>query len=100
MANQMEIVATSQASSKPGLAQQNRPWAFRNTVDEGAYLNSVTPVLGEQANVEDVAIAYGAADAVGTAIGLSIMPTVFSEAERRPVCQGWRHPVCQLAVGL
>ncbi len=35
VANQMKIVSTSQASSKPGVAKANRPWAFRNTVDEG-----------------------------------------------------------------
>jgi len=43
VANEMKIVSTSQASSKPGVAKLNRPWAFRNTIDEG--------VLGRTLNV-------------------------------------------------
>src|SRR5438552_12023863 len=37
IANQLNIVAMSQASSKPGVAAANRPWAFRNTVDEAIF---------------------------------------------------------------
>lgn len=79
VANQMEIVSTAQASSKPGLAEENRPWAFRNTVDEGTYLNEVTPALIEEEGVESIAIAYDSADAVGSAIGSAIMPSVFED---------------------
>lgn len=79
VANQMEIVSTAQASSKPGLAEENRPWAFRNTVDEGTYLSEVTPSLIEEEGVESVAIAYDSADAVGSAIGSAIMPSVFED---------------------
>ncbi|MDP8958159.1 MAG: ABC transporter substrate-binding protein [Actinomycetota bacterium] len=78
--NQEEIVCTAQASSKPGVAEQNRPWAFRNTIDEGTYLNWVTPMVVSEEGIERVAIAYDSADAVGTAIGTAIMPAVFSEA--------------------
>lgn len=80
VANQMEIVSTAQASSKPGLAEENRPWAFRNTVDEGTYLNEVTPALVEEEGVQSIAIAYDSADAVGSAIGSAIMPAVFEES--------------------
>ena len=34
VANEMKVVSMSQASSKPGVAKANRPWAFRNTIDE------------------------------------------------------------------
>ena len=42
--------STSQASSKPGVAANNRPWAFRNTVNEGAYLGAVVPAMKEGAS--------------------------------------------------
>lgn len=79
VANSQEIVSTSQASSAPGVAEGNRPWAFRNTLDEGTYLNAVTPVLVEKEGVEQIAIAYDSADAVGTAIGTKIMPPLFAD---------------------
>lgn len=76
VANQLEIPVTAQASSKPGVAEQNRPWAFRNTIDESAYLNAVVPAMQEDSSAARVALAYDSADAVGTAIGTAIMPAV------------------------
>ena len=43
VANEMKIVSTSQASSKPGVAKLNRPWAFRNTIDEGVLGRTTVP---------------------------------------------------------
>jgi len=43
VANEMKVVATSQASSKPGVAKLNRPWAFRNTIDEGVLGKTTVP---------------------------------------------------------
>lgn len=79
-ANQLKIPITAQASSKPGVAKKNRPWAFRNTIDESAYLNAVVPVMAKDANIKKVAIAYDAADAVGTSIGTKIMPPVLQQS--------------------
>ena len=43
VANQQKVVATSQASSKPGVAKANRPWAFRNPIDEGILAKTTVP---------------------------------------------------------
>jgi branched-chain amino acid transport system substrate-binding protein len=77
VANQMEVVATSQASSKPGVAEANRPWAFRNTVDEGILTKSSVPYFKKTFNIKSVAIIYDAKDAVSAAIATKIMPAVF-----------------------
>ncbi|MBW3670964.1 MAG: hypothetical protein KY432_04755, partial [Acidobacteria bacterium] len=39
----------------------------------------VTPALVEEEGIESIAIAYDSADAVGSAIGSAIMPSVFEE---------------------
>ena len=79
VANQIGIVATSQASSKPGVAANNRPWAFRNTVDEGILANTSVPYFKDNFGIEKVAIIYDAKDAVSTAIATRIMPAVMQE---------------------
>ncbi len=78
VANQMQIVSTSQASSKPGVAKANRPWAFRNTVDEGILARTSVPYFKKTFAVKSVAIIYDAKDAVSTAIATKIMPGVFA----------------------
>lgn len=80
VANQMKIVSTSQASSKPGVAKANRPWAFRNTVDEGILANSSVPYFKKTFNAKSVAIIYDAKDAVSTAIATKIMPKIFTDS--------------------
>jgi branched-chain amino acid transport system substrate-binding protein len=76
----MKIVSTSQASSKPGVAKANRPWAFRNTVDEGILANSSVPYFKKTFDVKSVAIIYDAKDAVSTSIATKIMPKIFTDA--------------------
>lgn len=76
VANQMKVVATSQASSKPGVAKANRPWAFRNTVDEGVLTQASVPYFKKTFGIKTVAIIYDAKDAVSTAIATKIMPAV------------------------
>lgn len=76
VANQTKVVATSQASSKPGVAKANRPWAFRNTVDEGILTKASVPYYKKTFNIKKVAIIYDAKDAVSTAIATKIMPAV------------------------
>lgn len=74
VANQLKIVATSQASSKPGVAAANRPWAFRNTVDESLFAKQTVPYFKTTFKVGSVAVIYDAKDAVSTAISTRIMP--------------------------
>ena len=79
VANQMKLAATSQASSKPGVAAANRPWAFRNTVDEGIFAKTSVPFYKDNFKVGSVAVIYDAKDAVSTAIATRIMPAVMKE---------------------
>lgn len=77
VANQMKVVTMSQASSKPGVAAKNRPWAFRDTVDEGLMARATVPYFKKTYHVHTVASIYDAKDAVSTAIATKIMPAVF-----------------------
>jgi branched-chain amino acid transport system substrate-binding protein len=78
VANEMQIVSTSQASSKPGVAKANRPWAFRNTVDEGILAKTSVPYFKKTFDVKSAAVIYDAKDAVSTAIATKIMPAVLA----------------------
>jgi branched-chain amino acid transport system substrate-binding protein len=80
VANEMKTVSTSQASSKPGVAKANRPWAFRNTIDEGILANTSVPYFKKTFEAKSVAIIYDAKDAVSTSIATKIMPKVFTDA--------------------
>lgn len=79
VANQIGIVATSQASSKPGVAKQNRPWAFRNTIDEGILAKTTVPYYKKAFDIKNVAVIYDAKDATAATVGTRIMPAVLKE---------------------
>jgi branched-chain amino acid transport system substrate-binding protein len=79
VANQMKVVATSQASSKPGVAKANRPWAFRNTIDEGILAKTTVPYFKKAFNIATVAVIYDAKDATASTVGQRIMPAVLKE---------------------
>jgi len=79
VANQMKVVATSQASSKPGVAKLNRPWAFRNTIDEGILAKTTVPYFKKAFDIKTVAIIYDAKDATAATVGQRIMPAVLKE---------------------
>jgi len=79
VANEMKVVATSQASSKPGVAKLNRPWAFRNTIDEGVLGRTTVPYFKKTFNIKNVAIIYDAKDATAATVGSRIMPALMKE---------------------
>jgi branched-chain amino acid transport system substrate-binding protein len=81
VANEMKTVATSQASSKPGVAKLNRPWAFRNTIDEGVLGRTAVPYFKKTFNIKTVAIIFDAKDATAAAVGGRIMPALMKENE-------------------
>jgi len=81
VANEMKIVATSQASSKPGVAKLNRPWAFRNTIDEGVLGHTTVPYYKKSFNIKSVAIIFDAKDATAATVGSRIMPALMKENE-------------------
>jgi branched-chain amino acid transport system substrate-binding protein len=77
----MKIVATSQASSKPGVAKLNRRWAFRNTIDEGVLGRTTVPYYKKSFNIKSVAIIFDAKDATAATVGSKIMPALMKENE-------------------
>jgi len=79
VANEMKIVSTSQASSKPGVAKLNRPWAFRNTIDEGVLGHTTVPYFKKAFDIKTVAIIYDAKDATAATVGSKIMPGLMKE---------------------
>lgn len=79
VANEMKVVSTSQASSKPGVAKLNRPWAFRNTIDEGVLGRTTVPYYKQAFGIKTVAIIYDAKDATAATVGSKIMPLLMKE---------------------
>jgi branched-chain amino acid transport system substrate-binding protein len=74
VANEMKLIATSQASSKPGVAKMNRPWAFRNTIDEGVLAKTTVPYFKKAYNIQSVGVIFDAKDATAATVGKIIMP--------------------------
>jgi branched-chain amino acid transport system substrate-binding protein len=79
VANEMKVVAMSQASSKPGVAKANRPWAFRNTIDEGVLAKTTVPYFKKTFDIKSVAIIFDAKDATAATVGTKIMPPLMKE---------------------
>src|SRR4051812_230224 len=79
VANEMKVVATSQASSKPGVAKLNRPWAFRNTIDEGILGKTTVPYFKKTFDIKTVTVIYDAKDATAATVGTRIMPALMKE---------------------
>src|SRR6202021_580558 len=75
----MKVVSMSQASSKPGVAKANRPWAFRNTIDEAILAKSTVPYFKKTFDIKSVAIIFDAKDATASTVGTKIMPGVMKE---------------------
>lgn len=81
VANEMKVVSTSQASSKPGVAKLNRPWAFRNTIDEGVLAKTTVPFYKKAFNIKTVGVIFDAKDATAATVGKAIMPAVLKANE-------------------
>src|SRR5580698_5317694 len=79
VANEMKVVSTSQASSKPGVAKLNRPWAFRNTIDEGVLGRTTVPYYKQAFGIKTVAIIFDAKDATAATVGGKIMPGLMKD---------------------
>ncbi len=74
--NRIGIVMITQASSKPGVAAANRPYAFRNKVDELKLAIPAVTKWKENYKVKSVAIVHDAKDAVGISLGTQVLPGV------------------------
>jgi branched-chain amino acid transport system substrate-binding protein len=70
------------------VAKANRPWAFRNTVDEGILGKVSVPYFKKTFNAASVAIIYDAKDAVSTTIATRIMPALMKEQDIKVLNEG------------
>jgi len=77
--NKMGIAMISQASSKPGLAKEHRPYAFRNTIDEIRMGEVAVKAFMERYKVKKVAVVYDVKDAIGLTLGSKVLPMVFKK---------------------
>jgi branched-chain amino acid transport system substrate-binding protein len=74
--NKLGIVMIAQASSKPGVAAANRPYAFRNKIDELRLAMPAVAKWKEHYNIKKVAIVHDSKDAVSLALGTVVLPGV------------------------
>jgi branched-chain amino acid transport system substrate-binding protein len=74
--NKIGITMIAQASSKPGVAKANRPYAFRNKVDELRLAIPAVKRWKEDYGIKTAAIVHDAKDAVGLALGTMVLPGV------------------------
>lgn len=79
LGNQLKIVQVAVASSKPGLAAANRPYAFRNTLTEDKIAGAVISAFKERYNIKKVAIITDIKDAVSKAVGTKVLPPTFKK---------------------
>ncbi len=86
--NKIGIVMISQASSKPGLAKEHRPYAFRNTIDEIEMGKVAVKSFIEGYKVKKVAVVHDIKDAIGLTLGSRVLPAVFKNLGATVVNEG------------
>jgi len=86
--NRIGIVMIAQASSKPGVAAANRPYAFRNKVDELRLAIPAIKKWKKHHNIKTVAIVHDAKDAVSRALGTTVLPGVCKKLGIKIVNEG------------
>jgi branched-chain amino acid transport system substrate-binding protein len=77
MGNRLKIVQIAVASSKPGLSEANRPYAFRNTLTEDKVADAVVREFKKRYNIKKVAIIADIKDAVAKGVGMDVLPPAF-----------------------
>lgn len=74
LGNRLKVVQVAVASSKPGVAKANRPYAFRNTLTEDKIAEAVVKAAKERYGLKRVAIVSDAKDAVARSLGTNVLP--------------------------
>jgi len=77
LGNRLKISQVAVASSKPGLAAANRPYAFRNTLTEDKIAGAVVREFKKRYNIKKVAIITDIKDAVSKSVGTKVLPAAF-----------------------
>jgi branched-chain amino acid transport system substrate-binding protein len=78
LGNRLKIVQVAVASSKPGVAKANRPYAFRNTLGVDVETAAVVKAAKQRHNLKRVAIISDTKDAVARSLGMGVMPAVLA----------------------
>ncbi len=86
--NRIGVVMISQASSKPGVAAANRPYAFRNKIDELQLAIPTMKKWKEYYNIKTVAIVHDVKDAVSRVLGTMVLPGVSKKLGLQIVNEG------------
>jgi len=74
LGNRVKIVQVAVASSKPGVAKANRPYAFRNTLTEDKIADAVVKATQARYRLKRVAIVSDTKDAVARSLGMAVLP--------------------------
>jgi branched-chain amino acid transport system substrate-binding protein len=74
--NKIGIIQICTASSKPGVAKKNRPFAFRNTLTEDKSIRPVVKTVKAQYGIKKVALMYDMKEAVCASLGKAVYPEV------------------------
>ena len=74
LGNRLKIVQVAVASSKPGVAKANRPYAFRNTLTEDKIAEAVVKAAKQRYGLKRVAIISDTKDAVARSLGTGVLP--------------------------
>jgi branched-chain amino acid transport system substrate-binding protein len=77
LGNRLKIIQIAVASSKPGLAAANRPYAFRNTLTEDKVAVAVIGEWKKRYNIKKVAIITDIKDAVSRSVGTKVLPPTY-----------------------
>ncbi len=72
--NKIGLVQICTASSKPGVAKKNRPYAFRNTLTEDKSIRPVIKTVKAQFGIKKVALIYDVKEAVCASLGKVVYP--------------------------
>ena len=72
--NKIGIVQICTASSKPGVAEANRPWAFRNTLTEDKVAMPVVKTVKSDYGLKKAALVIDVKEAVCASLGKQVFP--------------------------
>lgn len=73
-ANQLEVPIIASTSAKPGLAANNRPWAFRNTMTDDKLLDPALEKFAQDYDLQKVAVASDTKEPVAKTTGTVVLP--------------------------
>src|SRR5690606_9969783 len=74
IANREGVPIISSSAAKPGITDNNRPWAFRNAISNDKLMEVTVPAFAKYYNVTKFAILYDEKDAVSKSDGTDVLP--------------------------